>query len=319
MARMRARGGLRRFRRRALSAALLVTLVTGAVAAAVWVPGAEGRPQPTATRRDASSVAIGPSVTRRRRAATPPAVIAVPASLAVPAAGADSNGYVADPTTEAQVAADLVVAIDTLSNGRYSIVATPDNISLLETWMDNEGGLWADNPLNTSLDADRFPHQVTSSGQNTGIPVFPNIKVGIDATAQTLLSGHAYVDILWVLSEGSASCDSFARAVMASPWAASHYGGNPAHFCGNSGGSATPGTSTAACLRLRNRGNSVRMPGLCGHKAGSAAAGHTRHHGLKPTKASAPTPLHHHGTGRRASPAAGGHGAGHGGSVRSRR
>jgi hypothetical protein len=316
MAQMRARGGSRRYRGRALSAVLLVALVTGAVAAAVWAPGAEGRPQPTAPRPGVRSVAIRPSGTSHRRASTVPAAIVVPASLAVPAAG--GNGYVSDPTTEAHVAADLVVAIDSLSEGRYSIVATADNVSLLETWMDNEGGLWADNPLNTSLDADRYPHQVTSSGQNTGIPVFPNIKVGIDATAQTLLSGHAYVDILWVLSEGSASCDSFARAVMASPWAASHYGGNPAHFCGDSGGSGTPGSSTTACLRLRNRGNSVRMPGLCGRKAGSAGAGRAHRRGAKTAKASTATP-HHRGGGRGAAPAQRGRGAGHAGPARSRR
>jgi hypothetical protein len=246
--------------------------------------------------------------------------------LDVPAPTAGDNGSVAQPTTEAQVSTDLIAAIDSRSDGRYSIVATADNVSLLETWMDNEGGLWADNPLNTSLDADRYPHQVTSSGQNTGIPVFPDIKVGIDATAQTLLSDHAYVEILWVLSEGTASCESFARAVMASPWAASHYGGNPAHFCGATGGSGTPGSTTTACLRVRNRGNSVRMPGLCGHKANAGGsgrggrAGHPGRHRLKVTKATAPAPAHHRNTGRRMGPAARAHGrVGHAGPARSRR
>jgi len=132
----------------------------------------------------------------------------------------------------AQVAADLIDAVDARSGGRETIVVTPDNVALLETWMSNEGGLWADNPLNTSFDAARYPHQFTTLGVDTGIPIFPDIQVGIDATAATLLSDGAYAGILGVLSEGTATCGAFARAVMASPWAASHYGGDPAHFCG---------------------------------------------------------------------------------------
>ena len=48
-----------------------------------------------------------------------------------------------------------------------------------------------------------IPIRRRSGGQNTGIPVFPDIEIGIDATATTLLSGHAYVRILWVLAEGN--------------------------------------------------------------------------------------------------------------------
>ena len=103
------------------------------------------------------------------------------------------------PTTEAEVAQDLIAAIDAQSNGVYAIAATQDNLSLLESWMANEGGLWADNPLNTSLGTGRYPHQITSGGQDTGIPIFPDIIVGIDATAETLLSNGVYAAILTVL------------------------------------------------------------------------------------------------------------------------
>jgi hypothetical protein len=209
-----------------------------------------------------------------------------------------------DPRTEAQVATDLVVAIDARSGGRYSIVADSTNVHLLETWMDNEGGLWADNPLNTSLDAARYPHQLTTSGHDTGIPAFPDIQIGIDATATTLLTNHAYAGILRVLSEGTASCDSFARVVMASPWAASHYGGNPSHFCGSTGSSATPGTVATSCLRLRDRPthHAARMPGSCGRSAPTArsSAGARPSHGPKGS-----APARQHGQGNNAGTALG--------------
>lgn len=101
-----------------------------------------------------------------------------------------------------------------------AIPATADNLSLLERWMANEGGLWADNPLNTSLHSGEYPHQITTGGQDTGIPIFPNMATGIAATATTLLS---YPSILRVLRSGRASCVTFAKAVIRSPWASSHY------------------------------------------------------------------------------------------------
>jgi hypothetical protein len=184
-----------------------------------------------------------------------------------PPSGATVTGDVTAPTTEAGVAVDLIHAIDTQSGGHYRIATTPDNLTLLETWMDNEGGLWADNPLNTSLDALRYPHQITSSGVDTRIPIFPDIQIGVAATATTLLADASYAGILSVLSTGTASCDTFARVVMASPWAASHYGGDPSHFCGTTGSPGT-GAVAPACLRLRGRSragvSSSRMPGSCG-------------------------------------------------------
>ena len=128
--------------------------------------------------------------------------------------------------------------------------------------------------------AGRTPVLVTTAGDDTSIPIFPDIQIGIDATAATLLSSRAYSAILWTLSEGTATCDAFALGVMASPWAASHYGGDPSHFCGNSGDGGTPGVGVTACLRLRDRAagavrRAQRMPGACdGHVTG--AAGHGR-------------------------------------------
>jgi len=189
-------------------------------------------------------------------------------SLGVPPSGPPAF---VTPTTEAQVAQDLIAAVDAQSNGVYTIAATADNLSLIESWMANEGGLWADNPLNTSLGTGRYPHQITSGGQDTGIPIFPDIVVGIDATAKTLLSNGAYATILAVLDRGDAPCGAFASAVIDSPWASSHYGHDPARFCGSTAGTgAVP--STTACLRLPDHGKrsalrAAREPGTCGRFA----------------------------------------------------
>jgi hypothetical protein len=146
------------------------------------------------------------------------------ASYSVPAgsSGGPTGG-------SAQVAQSLISAIDRQSGGRYDIPASADNVTLLERWMANEGGLWADNPLNTSLDAASYPHQ-----GKTGIPIYPSIAVGIQETAKTLLGNPVYAPILRALSSGTTSCETFAAAVIRSPWASSHYGYDPARFCGGS-------------------------------------------------------------------------------------
>ncbi|HYA67118.1 MAG TPA: hypothetical protein VED63_00150 [Acidimicrobiales bacterium] len=135
-------------------------------------------------------------------------------------------------TTEAQVARELAAAVDAQSGGRVRVPATPDNITLLARWEANEGGLWANNPLNTSLDSGEYPHEIASSGQDTGDPIFPSMAVGVAATATTLLTNPAYDGILAVLRSGHGSCLSFARAVIQSPWASSHYEHSTARFCG---------------------------------------------------------------------------------------
>jgi hypothetical protein len=191
------------------------------------------------------------------------------------------DAVIVDPTTEAQVAQDVIAAVDMQSKGMYAIAATAGNLSLVESWMNNEGGLWADNPLNTSLGAGHYSHQITTAGQNTGIPIFPDIQIGIAATAATLLGNHAYTDILRVLAQGDADCGTFARAVIDSPWASSHYGYDPSRFCGtSSGGGTVPATST--CLRLPGGGGrfgarATRVPGACGRFGVHGNGGRTPH------------------------------------------
>jgi hypothetical protein len=152
--------------------------------------------------------------------------------------GARSAGGTLGPAYSAvagQFAVGLIVALDTRADGAYRIAATPATTGLIESWMANEGGLWADNPLNTSLDARRYPHQFTSAGIDTGIPIYPSLRVGIDDTATTLLGNPAYGRILAVLNGRSATCVAFASAVIESPWAAGHYGHDRAAFCSATG------------------------------------------------------------------------------------
>jgi hypothetical protein len=129
------------------------------------------------------------------------------------------------------VAVSLISAINQKSGGKEAIPITADNVALLARWMANEGGLWADNPLNTSASSAAYPHQHTASGQDTGIPIFSSMAVGVEAAATTLLSNQSYARILRVLRSGRASCLTFATAVVRSPWASGHYGRDPSGFC----------------------------------------------------------------------------------------
>jgi len=165
---------------------------------------------------------------------TPPKVASVAPAPSLPKSTervSASTGAIREPAGAAQVAAALIVAVDRQSIGRASIPVTRDNVTLLERWMANEGGLWADNPLNTSLGAQGHAHQVTTGGQDTGIPIFPTMSAGIEATATTLVSNPSYAHILAVLGRGTASCLAFATAVIRSPWASGHYYHDPSGFC----------------------------------------------------------------------------------------
>lgn len=289
MASMWAWGGGRGVSARGLSLILLAAQMVGVAIAAAMASGAVGRAAPmvrhtsSLSRLGVVSGHPGAGSAVAGRSASPGAPVAKASASAPPTAPKmASSELTSDATTEEGVATRLIAAIDAGSDGRFSIRATLDNIGLLDSWMDNEGGLWANNPLNTSLDAVRYPAQFTTTGEDTHIPIFPDIQIGIDATATTLLSNHAYSGILWTLSEGTAPCRAFASVVMASPWAASHYGDDASRFCGASGGSGPPGGAVSACLRLpdgNGRGGRHHdgMPGACGGPASGVAPSHGGH------------------------------------------
>jgi hypothetical protein len=131
----------------------------------------------------------------------------------------------------ARVAVDLISAMNSEAGGKLKIPGSDDNVALLGRWMANEGGLWANNPLNTSLGSAANPHQRTSGGADTGIPIFSSMSMGVESAAATLLSNPSYARIVRVLRSGKASCLAFATAVVRSPWASGHYDHDPSGFC----------------------------------------------------------------------------------------
>lgn len=163
--------------------------------------------------------------------------VSAPSTTAGPAGGAGP----AVSTDVASVAQGIIAAVDQLEPADRQIPVTADNILLLGRWMAMEGGLWADNPLNTDLHAGQYPHQ-----GRTGTPIYPSMEVGIQAAAATLTGSRAYASILSQLQSGTASCSAFATAVIRSPWAASHYRHDPAAFCGAAPGAALGGRGSRA-------------------------------------------------------------------------
>lgn len=128
--------------------------------------------------------------------------------------------------------------------------------------MANEGGLWANNPLNSDLYADRYPHQFNGS-DDTGTPIYPSMSVGIQAAAETLVGNPAYAPILRALSSGHVACVTFAQAVVDSPWAASHYEYNTARFCSGQVPALQLGPGHGG--RHNGRGAAPRKPTPRGH------------------------------------------------------
>jgi len=188
-------------------------------------------PTPPTTGPVPFTASPAPATTGALSVAPALAAPSVPATHASKRRKRASVAALAPSTGTAQVAAGLIGAINQRSGRQGAIPKTADNLGLLGRWMANEGGLWADNPLNTSLDSAAYPHQFTSSGQDTGIPIFPDLSVGLSATAMTILSNPAYSQILKVLRSGRASCMAFARVVIQSPWASGHYDHDPTGFC----------------------------------------------------------------------------------------
>jgi len=236
---------------------LVALVVAGGVLACAWSLGvgtgtspAAGRTRPSSHARPRiqfdSGDTVVPAADEHQPVAPVVPVTPVPGIQATASTTAVQNPVAPPPrpsqvasapaapvttTTEpGRIAASLILAIDARSSVR-AVPETATNIALLERWMANEGGLWANNPLNTSLGSASHPHQITTSGVDTGIPVFPTMADGIQAVAVTLISNPSYSRILTVLHAGAAPCRAFAAAVIRSPWASSHYGFDLSRFC----------------------------------------------------------------------------------------
>ena len=97
-----------------------------------------------------------------------------------------------------------------------------NNINNILHWMvaEEPGSDWFDrnNPLNSSL----------NTGSSDGTGSYGSLSDAAQATAQMIQQSNMS-GIHQALSS-DASLDSFSAAVVASPWAASHYGGDPNHI-----------------------------------------------------------------------------------------
>jgi hypothetical protein len=187
---------------------------------------------PPVTSTTTSVAAVAPTGTLPATSAPLPLPPAAPAVF--PAASAAPGRAVANAPTSTGgngVASALLAALDKQLRRPRGFPVTSVNIALLDHWFAAEGGLWANNPLNTSLGSAAYPHQFTAGGQDTGIPIYPNLGTGITMTASTLAGNPSYQPILRSLQSGHASCIAFANAVIRSPWASSHYYYDPVGFC----------------------------------------------------------------------------------------
>lgn len=91
---------------------------------------------------------------------------------------------------------------------------TPDATRLAAGWIQSEGGLQNNNPLNTTLQAPGVVGNVNS----VGVKKFGNLDQGIAADAQTLAASR-YAGIRAALKAGNQ--DQFIQAVGSSPWGTS--------------------------------------------------------------------------------------------------
>lgn len=116
------------------------------------------------------------------------------------------------------------------------IKPTTNDVGNIVRWMQNEEPSynWYDrnNPLNASL----------GTASEMGLGTYPSLTVAAAYTAQMLHQGNMS-GIYQALAQ-NADTTKFARAVIYSPWASSHYGYNPGRFTGASPTNINPGYSS---------------------------------------------------------------------------
>jgi hypothetical protein len=131
-----------------------------------------------------------------------------------------SSGSVVDgPLTQYVWAAFLIEQLDAMG---ASVPLTLNNVDNIVRWMvaEEPPSTWwnRNNPLNASLG--------TSAADGTGS--YPNLSAAANYTAKMILQSNMN-GILKAL-EANAPPEVFSASVVASPWASSHYGGDPKHI-----------------------------------------------------------------------------------------
>lgn len=102
---------------------------------------------------------------------------------------------------------------------------TQNNLNNMVVWMQNEepsGNWWnRNNPLNASL----------GTSASDGTASYPSLTVAADYTARMIRQQN--MKPIYNALANNASPSAFGAAVISSPWASGHYGGNVGRFTGN--------------------------------------------------------------------------------------
>lgn len=100
---------------------------------------------------------------------------------------------------------------------------TTCNLSAVIEWETREGGGFGNQAQNNPLNVNPGPGTPWPGYPATGAWAFPAARTGLAYTVQTIRNGN-YPGILAALAAGN-SAQAVCDAIMASPWASSHYGG----------------------------------------------------------------------------------------------
>jgi hypothetical protein len=155
-----------------------------------------------------------------------PALSSIPGLAASLAGGGTGSAYT--NTTSGGGGSISVGSGPTIKQWAQSVLkglgvsATGNNLTALETWVQREGGGFANtavnNPLNTTETGSQFGY--FTSG---GLPAYASASQGVAATIATLRGNPAYAPILQALGANATPFTTLS-AVQNSPWAKSRYG-----------------------------------------------------------------------------------------------
>jgi hypothetical protein len=110
--------------------------------------------------------------------------------------------------------------------------ATSNNINSITTWMQFEGGLNHNNPLNTTLDM-----KGSTTWNSEGVKTYPTLSEGTQATVETLTGNQSksrgYDAIVNALKKGNTPTSDVLQLVNSSSWGTKiHGGGTPGYGAG---------------------------------------------------------------------------------------
>ena len=156
--------------------------------------------------------------------------------------------------------------------------ATQSNIDNVVRWMYREQG----NDWNTQVGSvdHNNPLNINQTGNAAGTDVFPSLTASAAATAQFLTQNSFYRGIVQTFPD-NADFNTFSSAVIASPWASSHYPGGissnlPPVLSANGTIATSPGAYGAALTAGTGSStgtSSSSLPGTCGSKGGGINLG----------------------------------------------